>query len=335
MNELIKYFPKQIAFPERITVKNKEDMFRMLNKIQKIKKKIYYSLYNCDENGKFSKPMIDKVAFDLDSFKSFENIKKSHYVLKQKNIKHIMIFSTGGFWLYMFTKNYENLKYPGDALQNAIKHMLSELELSMGDNEKIDDTDYHCIDVPRVARFPGSYDGNRKIYCIPITEEDLEKGHEWIKEKAKKPCYQYIYYGEELIDMQPFDEQIKKNFVVNVPDYQWNFEGKEDEIIKDFIPCMKRILLEDGMDTYKNRYLFALYCHEIGLPANVCDKLAKKYFSKTKRTDNLGTNYDHFVKFKVIEYAYNRGDFFPSCDKLYKDGVCLGKCPKYGNAVYK
>jgi hypothetical protein len=78
-----------------------------------------------------------------------------------------------------------------------------------------------------------------------------------------------------------------------------------------------------------------LYCHEIGLPASLCDKLAKKYFSRTERTDGLGTNYDHFVKFKVLDYAYGRDDFFPSCDKLFAKGLCKGKCALYNKAIYK
>jgi len=337
MFDLIKYWNHQVAFPERVTVKNKEQMFSLLNKVNKIKNKIYFSLYDCDDNGKFSKPHIDKIALDLDSFKSFENIKASHYKLMKMNRKHLMIFSTGGFWLYEFTKNYDNLKYPNSALLNAIESVLKELNLTMG-NEKVCDTDHHCVDIARVARFPNSFDKKRGIYCIPITEEDLEKGFDWIKEKAKKPCYEFIYYGEELIDMIPFDSERKKVYNVEMPEWDVDdstFKNISDNIISDFPPCMKRILLEDNIDTYDNRYLFALYCHEIGLPAAICNKIAKKYFSRTERTDGLGTNYDHFVKFKVLEYAYGRDDFFPTCDSLFRKGLCKGKCPKYNKAVYK
>jgi hypothetical protein len=207
----------------------------------------------------------------------------------------------------------------------------------MGD-EKVCDTDHHCKDIPRVARFPGSYDKARGLYCIPITEEDLEKGFDWIKEKAKKPCYQYVYYGTELLDMSQFDYEVKRTYVVDMPEWDVDentFANIADDIISDFPPCIKRILLEEHIDTYDNRYTFALYCHEIGLPAQICNKIAKKYFSRTQRTDNLGTNYDHFVKFKVLDYAYSREDFFPKCDKLFARGLCLGKCPLYNKAIYR
>ena len=67
MNELISNFPRQLSCPQRVTCQYKETFYKKLNEINGIKTKIYFSIYNCNEDGKFLNPMIDKIGFDLDS----------------------------------------------------------------------------------------------------------------------------------------------------------------------------------------------------------------------------------------------------------------------------
>jgi len=335
MNELMKYFPKQIAFPERVTCKDKTEFFALQNKVNKIKGKVYYSLYNCDNTGSFSNPMIDKIALDLDSANSFNNMVKSHKILMKHNIMHFMKFSTGGFWLYLFTKNYEHLQHKQDCLLNSIDYVLKLLNLTMGD-EKICDTDHHCKDIARVSRLPNSYDLFRKRFCIPINADDLEKGLDYIKKKSKRPCFKFIYYGTERVDISKFDNkrQFSEEFI-DIPDYKYKIKFDDKTLDGLFKPCIKRILLEPEMDTYDNRYLFALYCHEICLTKEECNAIAKEYFGKTKRTDNLRTNYDHFRKFKVLQYAYNRGKTFPHCETMFQKGICKGKTKDCEGGLYR
>jgi len=321
MRLLFTHFPRQVACPERYPIgsgfKDMKLLLEYANKINGIMPKVYFSIYDCDLQGHFDNCHVDKIAFDLDSDKAFENIKRSHYKLMQKDLMHLMIFSTGGFWLYVFNKNYENLVYRKGALLNSIKDLSEMLQLSMElkDSDK-DDIDFHCTDLQRVSRLPGSYDVHRKLYCIPISEEDLEKGFDWIKSKAQTPCNEYVYYGTKYYDISLMDKPadgFNEFRGIVLPDSKIDIEVT-DELIKDFLPSVRRILLVPGADTWKNRYYFAVYCADEAIRPTVCDAIAKKYFSKTVNKGSLkskGTNYDHFRKNKIIEHAYRRSDYYP------------------------
>lgn len=329
MKELFNFWPKEIAYPERQLVENFDDMLHLINRYNNVKCKLYFSLYNCNETHKFDNCYLDKIAFDLDGKDRLNCIRKLHKKLKEKDIRHMMIFSTKGFWCYVFTRNYEHINNKKDCLTNSQRFIAKECNLTIGFGED-NDIDQHIVgDISRVTRLPLSYDKDRQLYCICVSEEDLDRGYEYIKEKAKVRHFEFYYYGSKYFNIKRFDSEIKEVQSVELKDFNIT---NDDELIKDFLPCIKRILIEDGKDTYNNRYNFALYCREIGLPKNICDIIAKKYFSKTKRADSIGTNYDHFKKFRVANYAYRRNqDFFPRCERL-KD-VCVKGCK--GRGVYR
>ena len=55
-----------------------------------------------------------------------------------------MIFSTKGFWCFVFTKNYHDLEYPKDALRNAQEDIAKQVGLTIGEPET-SDIDFHIV----------------------------------------------------------------------------------------------------------------------------------------------------------------------------------------------
>ncbi|MFO8066067.1 MAG: hypothetical protein R6U11_00660 [Bacteroidales bacterium] len=51
MKELINRFPRQVGLPVKVTCLNEGDFYSLINRNNGIKKKLYFSLYDCDEGG--------------------------------------------------------------------------------------------------------------------------------------------------------------------------------------------------------------------------------------------------------------------------------------------
>ena len=353
MRNLIPTFPREICFPRRRLIKTESEFYKAINQNNKLTN-VYFSLYMCNGERNFDNTHIDKIYFDFDVDKNdIENIVKEKKInvqeatlqqqdeiikqvkrfsdyLKEKSFKPLICFSgKKGFHIYIFTTNYENIVHKRDCIYNAYKYFKDTLKIT---------PDEHCKDLRRISRVPNSWHMKGKRYCIPITRHDLSKGFNEVKEKAKNQNFDFRYYGDNLFDITQFDYKSFNGVNGDIPEYDYEIKDV-DKAIKRFLPCVQQWLLNiDNSGTYKARYYFAIYCRDMELPKTLCNKLARKYFGKVKRSDGLVTNYQHFVQVHALEYAYERGDLFPNCGSLYQEGLCKGKCKKMnpkGSPLYK
>lgn len=319
-------FPIEIGMPERVIFYNKKKCLDFINNLNG-KKRLFYSLYSLN-NIK-----LNKIWFDLDSDNSYNNTKKLHDWCNNNNYKHSIIFSGGGFHFYIYTKNYNNIIEPQNALK-AMHHVIAnELNLSIGD-PKVCDLDEHCIgDIKRIATIPSTFNLKRNLFAISLTEEEFNSGLNNIKELAKTQRQQLYIFCSDYFDASNYKD-IKVDYSsIKFEEYKNDLIlPKEDEkILNLFPPCVQQVLLNvDRKGHFKGRYLFAIWSKELGLNEQDCDKIAKKFFSKVQRTDGMGTNYDHFKKVKVCKYVYQHDDLPPSCEKVFVEyGLCPGKCNMY------
>lgn len=335
MHQLINSFPRQVATPQRTTMKDKNSFYRLVNQYNGLKN-IYFSIYNTDNDGKFSDINLDLIFFDFDEVDAIEDVKKLSNYLMEKNIRHLLMFSgKKGFHVYIFTKNGHKLKYPKEALTNAHDFFIKELKLKM---------DMHIRgDIARIARIPNSLHIGGRKFCIPIKREDLIQGMDYIRNKANYQQWDFNYYGMENFDISKYDYNNINSEHTYIPEGSYTFSD-DDEIINKFLPCVQCWLLDKKneltgtkLGNYAARYFFVVYCKVNGWPKSFCDEMAKKYFGAVKRTDGLKDNYVHFKKFKVLDYGWKDGKIFPDCSSLYEKGLCLGKCQHYkerGSPLY-
>lgn len=326
--------PRQICDPKRITCRFEKEFFEIMNSYNCRKKKIYYSIYSCDEAGDFHDVKIDLIFFDLDSERSQENLQKMYEYCVKENLRCMLLFSTGGFWMYIYTIP-QILTNPKIALANAQIAIADKLGMTIGNSKEADIDGSSIGDISRITRAINCKDLERDRYCIVLRNTEIYWPYEKICELAKKQRFEYYYYGENLLDLSKYDSNVpmfnKSHYSMMKSEYDESSASiKDNEYLIDvdtFLPCV-RSWLESGNDIWIARYYFAVYCYVTAISAKTCDSIAQKYFSQTKRTDSFINNYVHFKKHGILKQAYSN-KIFPNCDTLIQKGLCNSKCDKY------
>lgn len=347
MKWFYQHFPRQIAYPERITYGSSEQFFKMVNVLNGIKEELYGSIYNCDGEGHFTNTLIDKVGFDIDTNKHTKQgqdymcklLLKIHKILMKENLQHIFKFSTGGFWFYVFTDDYLLVKHPKDALRNVHNHIAKLCELSIGEPE-IADLDFHIIgDHARISRIWNSYVPKRKRFVIPVTVEDIQKGYDHILKKAKQQCFKFKIYGTKKLKMGQFDYLNRNALMVDIPDdEERDFKLKDTNMfVQSFPPCVQRMIVSQD---WKGWFYATVYMKEVeGMLPQQIDSVMKQFLEKTCKPSHKrwGNDYLHYRKHDHFpEVVFRRDLDFPRCDNLFnaywnnvngEKKFCKGKCP--------
>lgn len=331
VKEMFAYFPKEIGTPRRIHCETPKDFLSTFVDRNGKVKKLYTSIYDCPDKN-YDKCNIHIVGFDLDSESKVENVIKMHNKLMEGNIRHTITFSTNGFWVYVKTKNYEDLKFKKDALTRVQNHIADKCGLAWG-NSKVADLDEAIRgDIKRITRMIGSLDVERNRYCIGVTIDDVKKGFYYVCSKSENlEELKLHWYGEEEIDISKFDEKITyKGSSLNhmldegiyIGDYDINMTDEEmPKLIQNFMPIVQRWLTLDGGANWEQRFYTTVYLVELGLPDNIVENICRKFFIKNPRKDNLPTNYHHWKVAKVLSQAHKEHQNFPQIETLYSKGL--------------
>ena len=306
-------FPREFT-KKRVIVNSKPELYSLLNTYNCVLKKIYISVYNVQRD-------INIVAFDFDNKEAINNIKKLHFYLMSQNIKHLMTFSTRGFWCYVFTKSYDKLLNKKEAIKNS---QLFLLKWSGIEKRELDE---HVIgNIEQMTRMPNSYDVERKRYCIPITEEDLKLGYQHIIKKSQTPQLKFTYYCKELFDISLFDKQVIEETPIEILNYQSKMIIEKDSFLKQLPLCVASILIKKDAG-WKERFHVILYFKERGFSINETDDVLKQFFSKEK--------YRHCIKEeRQLQYIYARDFLMSSCDKLRDENLCIDGCKSKNLTCY-
>ncbi len=197
MNKLMKNFPIHAAFPERRIANNKKYFLELINRYNSVKN-CYYSLYALDELGGFTHSNIDKVAWDFDGELAHEHANRlADWCIKKNYLFCIFFSGKKGFHIYIFTKNGDKLINNTYALKSTHKTLEKEVGIL---------NDFHIVgDIARIMRVPNTLHLGSKLYCRPLTINQLKKPLIDIKELAKKQCLTTTYYGEKLLNIKKYD----------------------------------------------------------------------------------------------------------------------------------
>lgn len=316
MFELFNLFPRQVGLPRQI-VYSKKELLDIINKYNG-KKRLFVSVYNYISAEHDSYIKLDKVFFDFDEDDAIEDAKKLHYFCVDQNIRHIMFFSGRGFHIYLLTKNFENICNVRACLYNVHHYFIKKLNVKL--DEKIKG------DIARLATCPNTFNLKRNRYCIPISEQDLEKGYDYIVNLAKKQRFEYFYYCNGRFNVKKFDET---NTKVNKDiSYSSDFDIKANiqdvDITNDFLeslpPCIKSLLTSGKHVGWKERGYIICYLRDIkGLLLEETISILKKYLNERDYKHSVHEEkqpqylYRNYVRDRVI---------FPRCERLKMEGLC-------------
>jgi len=326
MKPLIENFPREVGSPTRILVNTKQEFYDYINKYNGIKN-IYFALYQCDNEKKYDTAHIDKIYFDLDPVetdpeKCCLDAKHLHNHLLDENIKHVMLFSGGGFQVFIFTKNFKHLKNSKQTVFNCQDHYCRLLEIDLDKQVK--------GDVARLARVPNTFNVKRRRYCISVSREDLEQGYDYIRKKAFKQHFKMYVYGKLRLDIKRFDGQISYNVDVMDIDEDVKIKIDKNKFLKTLPPCISSGLA-CREPRWRQRFLIITYLREKGYTFSETIQILKEYLKPTK--------FKHCMQIEhQPKYIYKKGDIsFPTCERIKKEGFCpeLDTCDKIKDLYWK
>jgi len=316
--ELVGKFPREIGIPNRFLDFSKRRFLDIVNKYNGYKK-LFFLLYQCDSNQKYDNVIIDKIFFDFDGETAHNEAVKLHKWCLKKNLRHLLLFSGGGYHIFLFTKNGERLLNPKRTLWNVHYKISDELKLEMDKQVK--------GNITQSGRVPNTYNPRRRRYCIPISSEDLGKGHEFIKEKAKKQTFKFYYYGKKLFDINKHDiDNYEEKLDIPVLDIKIKKEINKDKVLKDLPLCVAAIL-KGGSPGYRERYLAISFFRDQGYLLSEVIEIFRGFLTEKK--------FRHSVfQERQPQRLYHRCElFFPNCKKIAKEGFCRKGC-KWKNKIY-
>lgn len=314
-------FPREMGFEQRgLIVNNLKELLEAVNRNNR-RTTVFTSLYAFLEiknnRGVYDTAKIRQIYFDFDNPSSLECIRKLHNYCKERNLKHTMFFSGGGFHFYIAVLYPNYLTNKKTAIANAQIQISNDLNIKIGISEDFD-LDAHIVgDIARLVRVPNTFNLRRKKYCIPISEEEIElltlDGFRALAEnKRNKPPF---IYGRNYLDLKPFDgEAVNREYDFS-EDYS---EGEENATPVDIktLPFCLQVLAEKKSMKHRERFMFISYCKEIGLPSNNTKATLKTF---------LDPRVFHHSVYEEgqIRYIYSHRELVPpNCDTFKNLGYC-------------
>jgi len=295
-------------------------------------KRVFASVYNYTKETK-EYVQLDKLFFDFDSDSAIIDVQNVHHQLNKNNYKHIIFFSGNGFHIYVLCKNYQQIENKETTLKatlkNAQKFILKSCGLQFG--KQVDST---CKgDIARIATMPNTWNTKRRRYCISISEEDIHKGYEHIKERAIHKRFRYYYYGHKIFDISNFIEKGMEE--IEAPEITEIEKCRilSDDLLKELPKCIQKILAETEKKGNRKRFLTIIYLREKGFTKGEVCEILKKYLSPTEAKHCISEEHQVNDLFTTLS---RRRIFFPNCKVLKEEGICpLKSFCKKGEEIYR
>jgi len=345
-------YPRKIAYPYKIVAKDAVDMRNKFNNMNGMVNKLYVGLYKCDLDGGMEEVTLDIVSFDIDWDDKYNTMVELHNHLMEKNWKHQVMFSTNGFWIYVFCKPKTYKKILAKKKLAAMQaHIIEKTSLKFGDAKSCPLDRAIFGDVERITRFPGSLDKKRNKFAIFLSQEDIDKGMDHIVnidtfrdiDRRMK-----IYYHGDLIALDPDQVKMLDNYqVVQTKEFtisEYNFSIPEDisEIHKKILGMMpkavKSWVCDKDQATWKARAYATLWMREKGFTQKQTESFLKPFYEKMPRTDEWKNNWNHYKNSaQVSDHIYRRHDlWFPNIKTLMNEGLVSNDSSEKGKSfIYK
>lgn len=264
--------------------------------------------------------------------------------LWSKQIMHVCLFSGGGFNFYIFVK--DNIKHKKDCLKQFHKWLDKKFHLHL---------DPSIIgDVAQIGRVYGTFNRNKKRWCISLTHDEVMGGLDNIFALSLTQRKVWHLIGNNRLNISRFDvpEKVQKTFVfLSENEGRMTSDGRDvfEELERHGIyseeipPCIQKMLRTPRL-RYQERYRLIQWLMDNQLSEWESMLVLKKCLSPDR--------FAHCVTFKgadratrrkagrcerQLQYIYKkRGrkkEYYLSCGGMAEIGWCVGKdeCETRGN----
>ena len=287
----------------RITIKDEKDIKKFI-KIYNGKKNIYLSVYKYKDFPSAVNACVDKVFLDFDydeDLKFYDDVRKVADYLKQMDYMFYIRFSGRGFHIFVLMEK-EELKQP----KVAIRKFVNDVHQRTGTK-----SDMSVVgDLRRVSRALGTKNLKTRLYCIPITYEQLKTlSYEDVCKIGKRyngDCDHINGYTK--LSLRPFDKQ-KKFYKSH------NVSLSNVTVSTEFPPCINNLLQQSDLGYHERRELI-IYLRDDGYLEEEIESMLEKTLSLEKFTHCIEEEHQ-------LEYLMNRDDIlFSSCPTQKANGIC-------------
>ncbi|MEK9694235.1 MAG: hypothetical protein VW270_00645 [Candidatus Poseidoniales archaeon] len=266
---------------------------------------------------------------DVDPERALEQTLRLHQFLLEKNISHSIWYSGGGFhvWVMLDKPYMPSTDDSVSAIKEAGMLIVSEW---------IRDMNLYCsdpavpFDTSGMIRIPNSYNAKRGLWSIPISTGDLEKGLDYIMEKALESKSGMIPYGSLglTLDVQKRRNK-KKVFDANSKPIDLPTISMEGVTI---LPCLNAAACRVGSNPSHDervqlvKYLSKRLRNFIPVERVSHNKIEKDTetivnFIKTLEWADFDENTTRYQVGTIVGTEYPQ-----TCSMLFAKGMCLGKC---------
>lgn len=320
LKEIYCGFPREIGTPARYTISSFEELERNIEKYNE-RKKVFTSLYNYTRELNPALVIVDKIFFDFDAKDGnpFIEMKKVFNYLFIEKLKFFVVFSGGGFHIYIFTRNNTELLNPKKALEGAHKKIISLVEENTKEKLLFDKT--VIGDITQLVRIPSTRNRRRDSWCCFINHRDIEIGFEHIKAMAKENRFGHFQiFGNRYFDVKPFDAKADKPL-----ELEFVFAGEEGEkinpkeTVKKAKLCIQH-LVKNTEGNNEDRFVIISYFMSEGFSIIQVKKILGEFLPADK--------FRHCVKENQVERIFRKIMLTPECNKLKNMGHCIKECKR-------
>ena len=266
---------------------------------------------------------------DVEPELALEQTIRLHHFLIDKDIMHSVWYSGGGFHVWV---GLDKAYTPG-----SHSHLSAIKEAGMERiNDWIHQLDLFCsdpavpFDTSGMIRIPNSYNAKRGLWSIPLASNDMERGLDYIMEKAINPSKGMIPYGSRglVLDIK---EKEKKDQIFNPNSKPIDLPTVSmDGII--ILPCLNSAACRLGSNpSHDARVQLVKY-----LSKRLRNFIPVERISQTQLEEHKETIVNYIKSLQWADFNENTtryqvgtivGTEYPqTCEMLYKKGMCLGKC---------
>jgi hypothetical protein len=331
-NILYDRYPRQFAVPNRVDINSISELYENAYKYSQTTRcfvSVYNYTYGCRD------VIIDKAILDIDpSVPTFyeDTIKISEF-LETQNYKHIVVFSGGGFHIYI----------RGNPAKMDKKNGLIGFQRWIKDKTKVNIDTSSFGDIARIIGLPYTYNFKRGKYIIPLSKKLLHSGLENIKEEANNNGFaDYDIIGKENVIFDNFSSYLPDVVSSKIEFDEQAVKNMKDSLLDALPPCVQNILMKGNLN-HDERYFVISCMMEKQWTDEMVKAVLKKYLVQDKFYHCVLSK-DKMRKGKKCEgqVDYVRKKFqdpkwrFASCKTIAERGWCVKpNCRKHPDDILR
>lgn len=306
-------FPRQVGHPKRSNVWNIRELIEYINNTNRYAN-TYVSVYSYNYSGNevfYNQPKeINVLYFDFDE-DAYSSIIKFRNYCERKKLKSYIQSSGRGYNGFIFCDTTVSINNYKSTIGNAQTSICKEIGVVLDEAVR--------GDIARICRIPRTWNWSRGRFAIPVSNEQLDRGDEFIKQLSETSKNQGItgIINGDLLNLTKFDTEVKYSTTyVEGPEVELTPKDIDFGGFKNFPICVKNLMNYPNLG-YSGRAVVIMFMRDSGYLQKECIELMKQFLSPDR--------FSHMMKKdKDISYIYSKSDtlWFPRCESLQQGGLC-------------